>query len=296
MAGFKFLKKLTDDHLYQRSLVELLDKKLASMEAARSHKLVHISTVTDADHGFCPRQFALLDVLEKKLPAKFINAATRVAFDNGTALHDLCRDKWLRDEVVGLWKCKYCKEARHFSKLPVLTKGADCTHEWVYHEESFVDPSTKITGSIDFFVDLGNKKLTVVECKSIDKDQFAALAGPLAKHRIRTQMYLTLIERTASEVVKDQIDLTHGRILYISKGFGKKSEEHGKVLPFREFSVQRNDDAVEKYFELGQQVANFRKGGPLPGLTCTSRTDKRASACVVCMECFSGKYPPKVKL
>jgi len=295
--ALKFLKKLQDDHLSQRSLIELLDKRLAGPEAARSHKEVHVSTVTDDELGFCSRQYALLDVLEQKLPPKYINAATRVAFDNGTALHDLCRNKWLRHDVIGMWKCRQCKDVRHFSKLPPLkTDGGTHSHEWEYHEEEFVDPATKITGSIDFFVDLGNGKLTVVECKSIDKDQFATLAGPMAKHRIRTQMYLTLIERTATKAIKDQIDLSHGRILYISKGFGKKHIEFQKVLPLKEFSVSRNDEAVDKYFAMGQVLHDFRKGGGLPPLTCGSHQDKRAKECGVCKACFSGKYPAGVKL
>lgn len=293
----KFLKRLRDDHLSQRSLVELLNDRLAGSEAARTHKELHVSTVTDDELGFCPRQYALLDVLEQKLPAKYINAAQRVAFDQGTSLHDLCRNKWLRNDVIGCWKCRHCKEVRHFSKLPAL-KAEDTSHhhEWAYHEEVFVDPETHIEGSIDFMVDLGNGKLTIVEAKSIDKDQFAVLAGPIAKHRIRTQMYLMLIERAAPEKIRDQIDLTHGRILYISKGYGKKHSELGKVIPLKEFSVTRNDEAVAKYFHLGHQLHQFRKGGALPGLTCTSHQDKRATNCPVCKQCFSGKYPAGVKI
>ena len=292
---FKFLKKLKDDHLSQRSLIELLDKRLSGPEPARSHKEVHVSTVTDDELGFCPRQYALLDLLEKKLPPKYINAALRVAFDNGTALHDLCRNKWLRDDVIGCWKCRHCKDTRHFSKLPPL-KSDTCTHEWLYHEETFVDPHTDVTGSIDFFVDLGNDKLTPVEVKSIDKDQFGVLAGPMAKHRIRTQMYLTLIERAAPKKVQDQIDLSHGRILYISKGFGKKHIEFQKVLPLKEFVITRNDEAVTKYFDLAKQLYAFRHGGPLPKLICSTHQDKRAKECSVCRECFSGKYPAGIKL
>lgn len=295
-VALKFLKRLTDDHLSQRSLVELLNSRLGGKRERRSHKVVHVSDVTDADLGFCPRQFALLDVLEMNRPPEFINAATQVAFDNGDALHDMCRNKWLRHDVIGQWKCKHCKEVRHFSKLPAMVKGGLCTHEWVYHEEEFVDPESKISGSIDFFVDLGNKKITPVEAKSIDKDQFGKLAGPLAKHRIRSQMYLALMDRAAPKEVKEQIDLTHHRILYISKGFGKMNADHGKVLPFKEFSIARNDDAVAPYFELGRQVAVFRKSGVLPKVICVNHLDKRAQSCAVCKQCFSGKYPAGVKL
>lgn len=294
--ALKFLRRLQDDHLSQRSLIELLDKRLAGMEPARSHHILHVSTVTDDERGFCPRQYALLDVLEQKLPAKFVRAAERVAYDNGNALHDLCRNKWLRNDVIGCWKCKTCKEVRHFSKLPALKSKDEHLHDWQYEEEVFTDPGTGTQGSIDFFVDLGNGKLTIVEAKSIDKDQFATLAGPMGKHRLRTQMYLALIDRSASQAVKDQIDLTHGRILYISKGYGKKHAEFGKVLPLKEFSVTRNDEALIPYFEKGHQLHHFRNGGPLPALVCESHQDKRATNCPVCKQCFSGKYPAGITL
>jgi hypothetical protein len=260
--------------------------------------VVHVSTVTDSEVGFCPRQFALLDVLEQKLPPENINAALRVAFDNGTALHDLCRNTWLRYDVIGMWQCEDCGEKRHFSKAPSTVSPGDKSHHhwWTYHEEVFVDPETGISGSIDFFVDLGNKKLTVVEVKSIDKDQFSKLAGPLAKHRIRSQMYLALIDRAAPQAVRDQIDLTHARILYISKGYGNMNADHGKVLPFKEFSIRRNDEAVEKYFDLGRQIHDFRKKGVLPKVICANQMDKRARVCPVAKACFSGKYPAGVKI
>lgn len=292
--AISFLKRLTDDHLSQRSLVELLNQRLSGKREKRSHKIVHVSTVADSDLGFCPRQFALLDVLDQKLPQEYIGAATRVAFDNGDALHDLCRDRWLRNDVIGCWECKTCKEKRHFSKLPAA-KSETHAHHWVYREEEFKDEVSGITGSIDFFVDLGNKKITPVEVKTIDKDQFAKLAGPLAKHRIRSQMYLALIDRVAPAAVKEQIDLTHSRILYISKGFGVKVVDIGKVLPFREFSIRRNDEAVAPYFELGRQLAAFRKGGPMPKVICVNHMDPRARPCPVARECFSGKYPAGVK-
>jgi len=297
--ALKFLKRLTDDHLSQRSLVELLNTRLAGRREKRSHKIVHVSTVTDSDLGFCPRQFALLDLLEQKLPAEYINAATQVAFDNGSALHDLCRNKWLRHDVIGMWQCAECGEKRHFSKLPTTVDAGNKNHHhvWEYHEEVFVDHETGVSGSIDFFVDLGNKKITPVEAKSIDKDQFAKLAGPMAKHRIRSQMYLALIDRVATKEVKEQIDLTHARILYISKGFGKKSPDMGKViLPFREFSIQRNDVAVAPYFELARQLHLRRKGGPMPKVICVNHLDRRAQPCPVAKACFSGKYPAGVKI
>lgn len=293
-----FLRRLRDDHLSQRSIVELLNKKLGGKRPARSHKTVHVSNLTD-DHGFCPRQFALLDHLNLKLPDEYVNAAMQVAFDTGESLHDMMRNKWLRYDVIGCWRCLRCKEVRHFSKLPPNSKGTDGHwHEWEYEEENFVDPETKVSGSIDFFIDLGNGKLTIVEVKTLDKDQFGVLAGPIASHRIRTQMYLALIDRSAAKNIKDQIDLTHGRIIYISKGYGKKNTEleRAAIIPFKEFIVTRNDAAVAPYFAKGKVIQLFREGGPMPALICESHQDKKAKHCVACKACFSGKYPAGKKV
>lgn len=279
----KALKEAAEKH----SVLKLLDSNLAGFEEARSHKVVHVSDLSKPQ-GFCPREFALLDVIGKKAKGQYVSAAMRVAFDNGHALHDLCRNKWLRDEVIGDWICSFCGEAILFSKIPKVECKTCHKKKWFYREPNFIDLETKVSGSIDFFIDLGLGLPLMVEVKSISVEEFEDLKAPLAEHRIRTQLYLYHLSRFNL----DNVDLSRGIVLYISKGFGKKIEGIGKVLPFREFTVERNDVAILPLYEKAIELAAFRaKKGPMPQGICPNSMVKRVKSCGAVEACWSGKYP-----
>ena len=285
-----FLKK-TFEAKKQRAkgIIPLLDSKLAGFKSQRSYKTLHVSALTK-ESGFCPREVVLMQILNRQRKGSYVSMALQVAFDNGNALHDLVRNVWLRDEVVGRWHCLGCSGEIPFSKRP---KGAciRCHRDlWEYREEEFTDPATKVVGSIDFFLDLDEGKLVACEAKSIDKDLFNALRAPLAEHRIRTQAYLTLIARSGRPEV-GRIELSYGRLLYISKGFGVKNEAFGKVMPFKEFLVDRNDPSGLATLAKAGLVESFRQGGPIPSGICPTAYAKRAKGCAVAAECFSGKFP-----
>lgn len=287
-----FITKAINKKLENQSLVELIDKRIAGFEKARSHKVVHISDLS-RDTGFCAREFALLDVTGKEARGQYISTALRVAFDNGSALHDLCRNKWLQNDVVGNWKCVYCKTVIEFAKKP----KSDChkcgARLWKYEEFFFANPENGASGSIDFFIDFESSKHVMVEAKSIDKDEFKELKAPLAEHRTRTQLYLLHLSRLKGPIA-NKIDLSRGIVLYISKGFGAKSDATGKVTPFKEFSVPRDDDAVKHLYGRADAVHLFRKQGKMPQGVCSNSFDKRAKMCPVAIECFSGKFPAGV--
>jgi hypothetical protein len=160
---------------------------------------------------------------------------------------------------------------------------------WRYKEEEFVDPLSGVSGSIDFFIDFQTGKHTPVECKSISKDEFKGLIAPKAEHLIRTECYLELIERSKRPEAK-QVDTSYGKVLYISKGFGAKSVDLGRVIPFCEFNVARNPKRAATYLEMGQRVTEFLAGGPFPKGICPSALAPRAKNCTVAAECFSGDY------
>lgn len=288
-----FVKKALDQKEQSQQLVALLDKRIAGFEEARDHKIVHMSNLSRSD-GFCPREFALLDVLKKKPKGQYINTALRVAFDNGHALSDLCRNKWLIGDVVGSWRCQGCAKTVEFSKRP-KNECPKCKADlWRYEEEKFTDPATGAEGSIDFFIDFGMGKHTPVEVKSISKDEFKELKAPEGEHRLRTMLYLTLISRSTRPCVK-LIDTSFGIVLYISKGFGAKTTAlNGKVIPFKEFRVERDDDYAAPYFKRAEELAAYRKGGAMPHGICPNGMVKRVASCSAAKECWSGNYPAGV--
>ncbi len=282
-----FLKKAVAKKEEKVSLVNLLDSKLAGFETARSHKTVHISMLS-RDDGFCAREYALLDATGKKRKDEYVAMPRRVAYDTGNALSHLVRNRWLRDDVVGDWKCLVCKNGVAFSKRP-KTHCLNCKSKlWDYSEPTFIDPATKATGSIDFFIDLQHGKHYLVEVKTMDKDEFAELAGPYAEHRIRTQLYLRLVERSHSPHAA-KIDTSLGLVLYISKGYGKKVND--KITPFKEFLVRADTATADAKFAAGEALQIFRNGGPMPEGICPNSFGKRAKVCPVIQECWSGKYP-----
>lgn len=285
-----FLKKTFESKKQRaKGIVALLDSKLAGFKEQRSYKTLHVSALTKED-GFCPREVALMQIMNRQRKGRYVSMALQVAFDNGNALHDLVRNVWLRDEVVGRWHCIGCGVELGFSKRPKGRCPKCLRVLWEYREEVFTDPETKVVGSIDFFLDVGEGKLVACEVKSMDKDLFRELKAPLAEHRIRTQTYLTLIARNGRPEI-GRIEQGYARVLYISKGFGTKNEEHGKVMPFKEFVVDRNDTVGLATLAKAGLVQSFREGGVLPPGICPTAYAHRAKGCAVVAECFSGTFP-----
>lgn len=287
-----FIQKILNKKQEDLSLVKLVDERLAGFQEQRTHKNVHISDLSKPA-GFCPREFALLDVTHKKPKGQYVSSALQVAFDNGNALSDLCRNKWLEFDVVGHWKCLHCKKLVEFSKKPKT--ACKCgARLWKYEEVCIINPHNGVTGSIDFLIDFGIGKHSMVECKSMSRDMFDDLKAPLAEHRIRTQLYMLHWASVAGPHA-GKVDTERAIVLYISKGFGTKNEELKKVVPFKEFWIERNDAAVLSLYQQADPLYLFRKNnGPMPSGICPNSFHNRAKSCPVAMECWSGKYPAGV--
>jgi len=282
-----FIKKALKKKEATESLVAFLDKRVSGFEPARSFKKIHMSDISK--DGYCPREVALLDVTNKSRKGQYISTALQVAFDNGNALHDLCRNKWLEFDVVGSWLCPMCRNTLLFSKKPKVKCNTCHAKLWEYQEETFIDPLTKAQGSIDFFIDFGTGKHVMCEVKSISKDDFKELKAPLAEHRVRTNLYLELLHRSENPHIS-HINLSSAKVLYISKGYGAKTD-FGKVIPFREFNVEYDFKSAQPYFEKAAKVELFRASGIMPVGICPNSMVNRVKTCSVPQACWSGSYP-----
>ena len=284
-----FIKKLQEMKQENNTLAGYLKDHLEGYQKARSIHKIHASDLTKDDPEFCPREIALLRINQKARKDQFIGQATKVAFEIGEAYHDLVRDKWLREIAVGNWICPHCKYKVEFSKLP-KTVCPQCEYtDWQYDEVGFYSGELGISGHIDYIADLNMQKHIIVEIKSMDKDQYADLVAPLAEHRIRTSLYLKIIESSDSPY-KDHIDLTHARILYVSKGYGKKDDD-GKFTPFKEYIIKRNDDAIQSYLDKAVAMVAFTEKGLIPCGVCKNAFDKRMKSCGAATHCFGQSYP-----
>jgi len=285
----------------QPPLIAALEKRLAGTQPARPYARIHASMLTYGGKKYCPREVALCDITGKSPKDEYINATLQATFDMGWKIHHMVTDNWLNHIAVGHWKCVRCQSLSPFGpypqqcggRYPLSRGGAPCTSQgpFEYEEENFQHRELKHTGSIDMLADLsdhGYDKLIAVEIKSIDKDEFKELKAPKAEHRVRSQLYLDIIANSDSEV-RDMVDHTSARVLYVSKGFGAKS--NGKVTPFKEFEVKASEKAVAPYLNLARDVTlNWRRDGKIPSGVCSNAFSARAKQCACAVECWSGNY------
>lgn len=272
----------------KKDLVFLLSKNLGRYWPERSHHTVHASDVTKP--GFCARQYRIMDMSGMKRPDRWIPAGLKATFDVGNATASLMRNQWAGDYAIGHWDCTTCGKSKLWQSKPGQGCAAMSNCSWVYREVEFVHPQSKLSGSIDVMMTLGQTKVTAIEIKIIKVDDFEKLVMPLGEHRARTRLYLRLIAESQSPY-KGMIDTEHAKVLYISRGFGKKNPDASNgIVPFKEYDVFRDDQSVQPYFDLAQSVADARESGGMPMGVCDSITCVHAKSCPVRKECFSGEY------
>jgi len=297
----KFAKKISLGK--DVSVKTLIHQRVPGMEPPRSTHTIHASDLTNEDKEFCPRAIILMDIAKKKGRATFIGTSLRLTYDLGRRLQDDFNNVWLSDVMHGNWLCISCKGFKTDCTKPMGHCGkTGITCNWMYREPRFMDGESGLDGGIDGVVDVGESKLRMVETKTIEKDGFGALKAPLSEHRLRTNLYLRLIALDGRDFAK-KINTQVGHLLYICKGFGKKDEEIVKkkgvrdaaFSPFKEYKIKRDDSATDLLIAKARAVTVGRKSGGVPCGICKTSMEKRAKICPVIKECWSGKYPAKVK-
>jgi hypothetical protein len=276
------------------SIISVMEKNIGGWRPARSPATVHASDVTKPD--FCPRRYVLYDVLQEEPKGEWLATALEATFDVGNATADLFTNKWAGDAIHGNWECTTCGEMRTFCKKPPegCTKLMACN--WAYREVRFVDADTGISGSLDAIMDLMAPKLFITELKIMAVDEFATLAAPLAEHRIRTSLYLRIVEKSGS-IWTPRFNLHEAKVFYVSRGFGKKNETAGgKILPFKEFDVKRDDAPLEPLLKKARAIKIARQDKVIPAGICSTTNDTAAKNCQLCKACFSGKFPAQLPI
>lgn len=282
----EFFKKAIEAIATPKSeLIPGIIKNLGKEYPERSHKVVHASDVTKP--GFCPRQYALMDLHNVERPPTYIPAGLKATFDVGNMTSDLVREQWMGSMAVGHWQCTACYKTSIMSPKPhigICSEPSGCN--WKYVEVNFVDPDTQISGSIDVLSDLKAPSLFITELKIINPTEFDKIVAPLAEHRIRTILYMYLAEKSKA-LYSGAISHHRAKILYVSRGFGKKGEL-GQITPFKEFDITRDDKVLQPYLAKAREVALYRKGqAPVPARTvCDSPSCVHAKKCPVRAQCF----------
>ncbi|NOQ30175.1 MAG: hypothetical protein GQ570_03535 [Helicobacteraceae bacterium] len=210
---------------------------------------------------------------------------------------------YAKDIAVGVWKCDHCSTESSFGKHPQTCQVCKRS-DWKYIEPRFMSEVCGASGGIDLLVSLpGEKKLRVVEIKTIDKDMYKTLVAPLAEHTLRTNLYLRLVEESNSPY-KTMVNTKEGMVFYMVKGFGTKDTTltdfaimDAPFSPFKEFFVKRNDDHTDAVVEKAKQLHDWRNQVTgLPARICSTNVCKRASKCTVKKYCWAaGNQPGELK-
>lgn len=287
----EFLKQAIEQAFGPKTtLINVVKSNVGGMYKARSHAKVHASDLTKDD--FCPRQTALLDLTKTEKKNEFIATAMKMTYDVGHAVSDLARENWFGQQVYGNWECLHCGKIWSFQTRPkACVCGIGEAGRWGYREVEFVSTTYQVSGSLDAIVDLGAPRLSAVEIKIMAVDQFDKLVAPLQEHRIRTSLYLKIIEDSNS-IYRNRLDVSQGRVLYFSRGHGKKNEDYGgEILPMKEYVVKRDDEPLVPLLEKATAVKDWREKKIIPAGVCPTSFVPAAKKCSVCAICFGGKYP-----
>lgn len=287
------------------SIKFMIHRELGGWQPPRPHGTIHASEVLK--EGFCPREWAFLDMGLAKKRDEFIGTAMAITFAHGRDMEYRLRNEWLRKSMVGLWECGVClSEHPVWGKQPFgACSKCGYSHQWRYKETRLESKVSGVSGGIDGFVDVGEKKARILEIKSIDKDQFKSLQAPLADHKLRTSLYLRLAHE-ALLVEAERINTARATILYVSKSFGFKDDtlkEAGiadsPFSPFKEFVVERDDSLTDNPLRLAKVLTTWRnlpseERYNMPCGVCSSGLIKRAQQCSAVSPCWSGNYPGKI--
>lgn len=294
-SGLKILSGLKDDV----SLKLMIHKALAGWEKARDPKVLHASDLMRPEGEFCPREHAFLMMGTAKKKDQFLGTAMKITYEHGRDIENHLRNTWLRQHIVGNWRCGVCGHLSDFGKAPKV-KCPKCGwgHQWKYEEVRFESPTSGISCGIDALVEVGKPKFRITEVKTMAIDQFKKLEAPLPEHRFRTSLYMKLVEESTMPH-SAKINTKEAHLLYVAKSFGVKDEDmkaagiaDAQFSPFKEFIIPRNDDIVTTQVNKAIALKAWRDTPEvgLPCGVCLNGLTKRAQKCAAVGACWSGSY------
>lgn len=274
----------------------LLHQTLGREYSDRSKQIIHASDLTNVD--FCSREHALHKLHNVTGNTQFISTATKITWEYGRYIESQFRNVWLRNNIIGNWKCLDCGELcedfiTHHEYY--WGKNCQCTTNAIrceYSEPTFTLPNTTFTGSPDCFLQIDGG-IIPIEIKTIDKDRFALLKEPELEHVLRCKLYLYLVAHS-THPAKNTIDTSSMQIVYFSKSFGLKDTKVKKYnpadrqfSPIKEYTIERDDSAVSEIVDKLYLHYELEHLQMLPHRICENAECARAQKCNVREICFS---------
>lgn len=239
---------------------------------------MHVSSLVDM---MCPRQYAIL-IREDRPVFRSVTGGHRVMWNIGRGVESHIRTQYLRGVrrrgVFGRWTCP-CGDADRKGFYAPDFKCSTCSKTAsIYKELTVFDPEAKIVGNPDLILE-HQKRLVVVEVKSMSAKQWDELERPLGNHIFQAGMYRHLLTLEGYQTH------THVSILYCTKDFKWGS-------PYKEFHVDASTPERVRTFEAARDYARnlaaHAAAGTLPPRErCETTTSKQAQSCPVVASCFN---------
>lgn len=245
------------------SIVDEIENGLTDPEALASHLIRMKAEKVKAYRITYPRASSLMSscirmhVIGAKLKLykeEWSTVRGRLLFGYGNAYHywvqntpDVCGN-----HRVGWWKCLACGKIRYFGLAPTKPcKHCNAHAGAAIYEEHHLLLKGKypVSGHPDLFLRRPGPVYRVTEIKTINKEDFVKLKGPLADHDVQTQTYMWGCSQDPSLPLP--IDPELGYLMYICKAHLAKN------LPFKVFHVRRNDLLIAR---IEERLASFREG------------------------------------
>lgn len=231
----------------------------------------------------CPRQVRFSDLSPERHVYQDTTGGHRVMWKLGRAVEGHVRDSYIKGVkgkgVYGAWSC-VCGSSRQegvFSE-----DWPECrrchTKPQKYEELTVFDHDAGISGNPDFPIYIG-RALHVVECKSMNGEEFDALVQPIPDHVFQAAGYRRLFSINGFTVSNTVV------IHYTTKKFKFGS-------PYKEFHVDVNTPEINRVLDGVWQRALEIKGHRLnntipPRTMCQSTNATKARKCPHCVDCFS---------
>lgn len=275
-----------------------LHKALKSRRAGRDLSRLHASDMTK-EPGFCPRQRLIMQIIGMKPPDEWTSASQQMVYDLGNAVEEIIIKRAIGAGLaVGDWQCFYCKTSHSMRTCPDRCTSCGKPDGMRYNQRRFYSQKSGISCGIDLLVRGLGPKYRIVEVKTMQKDDFRKLVMPLAEHRLRTNLYMRIVDE-AGDKDASLIDTKTASVIYVDKGgFGIKDPEvetwkigDKGFSPFKEFTVYRNDNDTDIMSKLGARYLEAKQTQTICGGVCSHQSESRAMKCNVGERCWNGTFP-----
>ncbi len=275
----------------------LLHEELSISDKPRSLSVLHASELTKESPVFCARERAFHERDGDRRADDFLGTATNITYQWGRWIEHQVRNSWLRKFAIGHWSCTQCEHEHRYQTVPKSCEGcgaSGCLLEYIEPRATCEKYGTSC--GLDLLL-WRNSMVTIIEIKSIDKDQFKDLKAPFSEHSRRTKLYIDLLAQSEWTKFDVKLNLDYAYVLYVCKAFGYKDDYEGRegvqdtmFSPFKEYQVKAASKKSELkiIYDRANEVRKFKKSGALPKRhVCPSPMCRRAEKCEYRKECFT---------